>query len=360
MIRLKLSGKICVCILLLSFTALTGCAGSGNLSVSQQTGAVMATEEPGRAEESGPAEETMQEEETMQAQETAQEEENMQEEGAAQTEGNGQTAETPADEATEEPADPVIEEADWSAYFNEINGSAVVYDPDLNCYLVYNQELAETRRSPCSTFKIISSLIALENGIITQDHSMRTWSGETFWNEAWNRDINFLDAFQTSCVWYFREVVDEIGKDTMEQELERLKYGNCDISDWEGRLNTNNNNPALTGFWIESSLLISPMEQVQVMERIFGENTDYSEETLEQLKQAMLLPGQKDTNALIYGKTGMGKDQGVTVDAWFTGFADISEKRIFFCVYLGRTDHQNVSSTVAKETAIKIISDYYT
>ena len=106
MIRLKLSGKICVCILLLSFTALTGCAGSDNLSVSQQTGAVMATEESGRAEESGPAEETMQEEETMQAQETAQEEENMQEEGAAQTEGNGQTAETPAEGGTGGAGDP--------------------------------------------------------------------------------------------------------------------------------------------------------------------------------------------------------------------------------------------------------------
>ncbi len=55
----------------------------------------------------------------------------------------------------------------------------------------------------------------------------------------------------------------------MQTELDRLSYGNCDISDWNGGLNTNNNNPALTGFWIESSLLISPREQVEVLERIF-------------------------------------------------------------------------------------------
>lgn len=55
----------------------------------------------------------------------------------------------------------------------------------------------------------------------------------------------------------------------IQEELNRLEYGNCDISDWEGRLNTNNSNPVLTGFWIESSLLISPKEQVEVMEHIF-------------------------------------------------------------------------------------------
>lgn len=117
----------------------------------------------------------------------------------------------------------------------------------------------------------------MENGIIEPDHSVRTWSGETFWNEEWNRDIGFFDAFRASCVWYFREVIDEIGKDIMQEELERLQYGNCDISDWKGKLNTNNNNRALTGFWIESSLLISPKEQVEVMERIFGDHSDYSE-----------------------------------------------------------------------------------
>mgnify|MGYP002225640681 CR=1 FL=1 len=65
---------------------------------------------------------------------------------------------------------------------------------------------------------------------------------------------NFSDAFRTSCVWYFRQVTDDIGKVKMQNELNKLKYGNCDISDWEGKLNTNNNNRALTGFWIESSL----------------------------------------------------------------------------------------------------------
>ena len=144
----------------------------------------------------------------------------------------------------------------------------------------------------------------------------------------------------------------------MQKELEKLKYGNCDISDWSGKLNTNNDNPLLTGFWIESSLLISPKEQVEVMEHIFGDDTDYSQETVEQLKQVMLLSELNDEDTLIYGKTGMGKDYGITADSWFTGFCESGDKKVYFCVYLGRTDGQSVSSTKAKEIAINIVHDY--
>ena len=254
---------------------------------------------------------------------------------------------------------PEIVEADWSNYFKGLNGTAVVYDATNQQYTIYNRDLAFTESSPCSTFKIISSLIALENGIIEPENSTRTWSGEIFWNEDWNKDIDFPEAFRTSCVWYYRRVIDDIGQDLMKRELDRLQYGNCDISDWEGRLNTNNSNRALTGFWIESSLLISPVEQVEVMERIFGDNSAYSEETQAELKQVMLLPEIDGTDITIYGKTGMGKANGIVVDAWFTGFAESTTGKIYFCVRLGRSDGMNVSSQLAKEIATKVVSNYY-
>lgn len=254
--------------------------------------------------------------------------------------------------------EPEIDNADWSEYFNGLNGTAVIYDASNRRYTIYNDELAETRRSPCSTFKIISSLTALEYGILEPEDSVRIWSGEVFWNEDWNRDIDFSEAFRTSCVWYYRQLIDDIGKDRMQEELEKLQYGNCDISDWEGRLNTNNNNRALTGFWIESSLLISPKEQVEVMECIFGENSEYSEETQNELKQVMLVTEQERTDISVYGKTGMGKVNGIVVDAWFTGFAETTEGNLYFCVRLGRTDGMEVSSPLAKEIAIQIVSDY--
>lgn len=270
-------------------------------------------------------------------------------------------SENEASSENEAPASEIIE-TDWSQYFNGLNGAAVVYDSTEGTYRIYNEELATTRRSPCSTFKIISSLIALENGIIDPDDSVHAWSGETFWNENWNRDIDFAEAFRTSCVWYFREIIDEIGKDRMQAGLEKISYGNCDISDWEGRLNTNNNNRALTGFWIESSLQISPKEQTEVMEHIFGSDTDYSADTVNSLKQVMLVEDplleQNGAGVFVYGKTGMGKAQGITVDAWFTGFAETPAGNLYFCVYLGQTDGMDVTSSGAKEIALRILTDY--
>lgn len=113
-----------------------------------------------------------------------------------------------SDESTEKI--PEIVEVDWSEYFNGLNGTAVIYDASNKKYTIYNRDLAITRSSPCSTFKIISSLIALENGIIETENSTKTWSGEIFWNEDWNKDIDFQEAFRTSCVWYFRQVIDDI------------------------------------------------------------------------------------------------------------------------------------------------------
>ncbi len=126
-----------------------------------------------------------------------------------------------------------------------------------------------------------------------------------------------------------------------------------------GLLNIDNNNRALTGFWIESSLMISPKEQVEVMERIFGDNSDYSEATQNELKQVMLVSEQEQTDIPIYGKTGMGTAQDIVVDAWFTGFAEHAGGKIYFCVHLGRTDGMDVSGSGAKEIAIQIVSDYY-
>lgn len=258
--------------------------------------------------------------------------------------------------AEPEAMEPVVTEVDWSDYFGKLNGAAVVYDAERKQYLVYHQELARERRSPCSTFKIISSLIGLENGIIKPRNSVHTWSGERFWNEAWNQDIGFEDAFRSSCVWYYREIVNEIGPELMQDELKRLQYGNMDISDWEGRLNNNNNNRALTGFWIESSLKISPMEQVQVMEQIFGDHIYYKKDSIEALKQVMMVTDY-DTEKLIYGKTGMGKVSGVVVDSWFTGFMEHGDRNIYFCVYLGETQGAEVSSAKAKEIAVRIMTD---
>lgn len=362
-----------VCFTLACVCILGGCSGNGRKiqadsenSQGQAQTAIEDEESPTQAvlgNEEGQTQTAIEEEESL-AQAVSEDGQSQEQSDSEDGQGaleDGHKKEQPSSEESRPEAQEILEE-DWQEYFEGLNGAAVVYDVSEMRYTVFNTELARTRRSPCSTFKIISSLAALERGIIEPDDSVHTWSGEVFWNEDWNRDIGFQEAFKTSCVWYFREIIDEIGQEAMQEELDRLQYGNRDISDWEGRLNTNNNNRALTGFWIESSLMVSPKEQTEVMERIFGEDSVYSEKTLKQLKQVMLVPDSdydgNTSDISIYGKTGMGKEKGIVVDAWFSGFAQHGDRNIYFCVYLGRTNDKNVSSAVAKDIAMRIMSDY--
>ena len=46
--------------------------------------------------------------------------------------------------------------------------------------------------------------------------------------------MNLNEAFQTSCVWYFRQVIDNIGQEKLKEAVDELDYGNCDVSKWEG------------------------------------------------------------------------------------------------------------------------------
>lgn len=72
------------------------------------------------------------------------------------------------------------------------------------------------------------------------------------------------------------------------------------------------------------------------MERIFGEHSLYSQDTQDALRQVMLAQTQEKTDMRIYGKTGMGKSDGVVVDAWYTGFAEMQEGPCVFLRVFGR------------------------
>lgn len=59
----------------------------------------------------------------------------------------------------------------------------------------------------------------------------------------------------------------------------------------------------------------------------------------EQLQeQVRLVSEQERTDRPIYGRTGIGKAEGIVVDAWLTGFAEGTEGKIYVCVHLGRTN----------------------
>ena len=155
-------------------------------------------------------------------------------------------------------AQPQPSPAQWEIghLFGEFSGCAVLYNPASGQYSLYQPQLCETRFSPYSTFKIISACMGLHTGILEDENSHMRYSGAQYPVPAWNADLSLQEAFQSSCVWYFRQVIDALGQEQVAQELEALSYGNCDVSEWAG--SGINPLPDLNGFWLGASLKISP------------------------------------------------------------------------------------------------------
>lgn len=244
--------------------------------------------------------------------------------------------------------DPVWNTVDYSEYFQGIQGCAVVFDSREDEYQVYNEELCYTQVSPCSTFKIVSTLIGLETGVVTGLDSTMGYDNTRYPVKAWNKNLTLKEAFQSSCVWYFRKILDQVGTDEVQRQLNELVYGNCDITQWEG--SNVNAMPQLNGFWLESSLLISPMEQVNIMSDIMEGRTEYVSGETEILKELMLV--QEDEVRRIYGKTGTGN----AGDGWFVGFEERQGKTYYFAVYL-KDEEAEVKGDTAKAIAIDILEN---
>lgn len=250
------------------------------------------------------------------------------------------------DNQEESPKQQVVS-LDLSTYFQDLEGTAVFLHSNGDLFF-HDEEKSHTPYSPYSTFKIMSTLIGLEEGILTSLDSKMNYNGTIYWNFNWNRDVTLLEAFQTSCVWYFRQVLDELSHANVKYHLNLVNYGNCDISSWEG----SGKNPIseLNGFWLGSSLSLSPVEQVYVLHEIFSPESHFQKEHISLLKTCM-----ETEIPSIYGKTGAGNGE-----SWFVAFQEIvhedsgESENLFFAFHL--ESNGNTSQT-AKDVALSFFSE---
>jgi len=249
---------------------------------------------------------------------------------------------------------------DYGSYFKNINGSAVFINADTGIYFIYNHELAEFQTAPNSSFKIISCLMGLESGVIDPDNSLLEWDETVYPVIEWNKDMDYKTAFKTSAIWYYRKVLDMIGREYVQKTLNSLNYGNCDISCWQGSMDNKvfpmiRTLKSINGFWQESSLKVSPLEQAEVMCKIFRDGMCFSEDNIQLVKETMLI-NNYENSIKIYGKTGSGIKDEKWTDAWFTGFFECKDKTMYFSV---RLNEPGTGGQQAKEIAINIINSEF-
>jgi len=195
---------------------------------------------------------------------------------------------------------------------------------------VYNLALDTMRFLPASTFKIVNSLIGVEIGKITDEKMLIKWDGviRVFPNgdtaAAWNRDLDFTEAFKVSAVPYFQEVARRIGRDTMQQWIDSIHYGNTKI----GR--------NIDSFWLDNSMKVSADEQLGLVKRLYFDQLPFQKRTQQIVRDAMI---QEDNTLykLCY-KTGWGFDENSNNIGWVTGWVEENQHPYFFTLLVKSPD----------------------
>lgn len=231
--------------------------------------------------------------------------------------------------------------ADLSAYFGEYVGSFVLYDSENDSWNIYDKKHAALRVAPESTYKIYDALFGLEKGVITPEDSFIPWNGKKYPFEAWNTGQTLRSAMNASVNWYFRAIDEQLGADTLYSYIQEIGYGNENMS---GDLST---------YWMESSLEISPIEQVELLTKLYNNRFHYSPDNINAIKDSIRL-FSSDTGTF-YGKTGTGRIDGHDVNGWFIGFVETEDNTYFFAANIGAD--RDASGSNAAEITMSILSD---
>lgn len=232
-------------------------------------------------------------------------------------------------------------EIDFRNYFGEYEGSFVLYDLKKDTWKIHDMKRATLRVAPNSTYKIYNALFGLEKDIITPENSFIKWNGTTYPFETWNKDQILSSAMSASVNWYFGYIDEQLGKTSVQEYLHKIGYGNEDLSG------------NFSSYWMESSLKISPIEQVELLTRLQNQNLGFTPENVNTVKDSVYISSSSFGD--FYGKTGTGRVNGQDINGWFIGFIENGDNTYFFATNI--QSEQHATGSKASDITLSILSD---
>lgn len=218
---------------------------------------------------------------------------------------------SPASSAPPSAASPTAPRIqDLAGIFKGYDGALVVYDVENKEYVRVHPARAAEGFEPASTFKIMNSLIALETGVIKDENEIIAWDGVVHSNPAWNHDQTLTTAIRDSVVWVYQELARRIGYDRMLAYVDRVGYGNEDISG------------PLDYFWLDGGLRISADQQVEFVKRLYANDLPFSEAAMAAVRRILIR--ERTPDYTLSGKTGSGLIDTGSV-GWFVGHVQTAE-----------------------------------
>jgi beta-lactamase class D len=220
--------------------------------------------------------------------------------------------------------------------FANFDGTAVILDLNTSKRTIYGEQRADERLSPCSTFKILNSIISLDTDAIKDENESVKWDGTAREYPSWNRDHSMRSGFPISAVWLYQELSRRVGSGMMQVGVTAARYGNMDTTH------------TLTDFWLgDGSLKISANEQVDFLFRMLSGKLPFLPRSVAIAKDIMIL--DKHDGYMLGGKTGSCGGIG-----WFVGFV---EKDVNVKVFAFNIKGDGANGMWAKEIALEYLKE---
>ena len=177
---------------------------------------------------------------------------------------------------------------DLSSYFGAYEGSFVLYDLENDTWSIHDMDRATLRVAPNSTYKIYDALFGLEEGVITPENTFIAWDGKNYPFDTWNYDQTLQSAMSNSVNWYFQSLNEQLGVPSVHKYIQQIKYGNENMSG------------DFSSYWMESSLKISPIEQVELLTKLQNNSFSFAPENINAVKDSICI-SSSDAGSF-YGK----------------------------------------------------------
>jgi beta-lactamase class D len=209
------------------------------------------------------------------------------------------------------------ERSEWEGFFkdHDADGAIVIVDTRTSQEIIYvfNSQRANQRYSPASTYKIPHTLFALDSEVVKDEFQMFSWDGVERTFQQHNQDQNLRSAMRSSAIWVYELFAKEIGDERAQQYLEKIQYGNADISTEHGT------------YWVDGNLSISAFEQVNLLQKLYRNELPFRLEHQLLLKDILIV--EADRNWILRAKTGWEGSYG-----WWVGWVEWPDGPVFFAL----------------------------
>lgn len=209
----------------------------------------------------------------------------------------------------------------------DIIGTMVVSSLRGGQTFIHNDLRANHRFPAASTFKILNTLIALEEKAISGKDDMFNWDGHIYAIPDWNRDQTLESAFKVSCVWCFQELARKVGAEKYRNYIRNSAYGEL-REPFEA-----------STFWLDGSLEISAMEQVEFLKKVYQHSLPFSMASYETLRDIML--AEQTPVFTLRAKTGLAGNPKPQI-GWYVGYVETNNNVWFFATNLEIRDEKDL------------------